>query len=198
MLRRTAEYFTSVFHVPEMNFRANNDVEAELFNGILRKTEQFTTLRSMAWTCGDLIRQRCRDLTTITPDEMRTAADYVESQNRLAYRSDEMFPALCGTPVNKGMFIPVQQEYLFFAQTQIPGVPLASLFSLQQELVALVPVMTIICDILRENRRGDAIPPDDILSDTLRAWCALALNCDHPLTITEGPSFYNFTHIKRS
>ncbi|MDR1564236.1 MAG: hypothetical protein LBS74_04675 [Oscillospiraceae bacterium] len=196
-LHEAAEYYSSIYHVAEMQFVANNDVEAELFNGVLRRYEQLTTLRSMAWTCGDIVRQKGKDLTNITEDELLMAADYVHSQNRLSYRSDNMFPALCGTPVNQGLFIPVEQEYLFFAQTQVPNMPLASLLSLQQELIALVPVINLIYEILRRERRNYGIPPEDLLSDTLCAWCAMALSCEQAFSIAEGPAFYNFPHIKR-
>ena len=197
-LKETAFTFTSFFRVADGQFNPQNDPEAEIMGGILRAACQLTTLRSLAWTITDMLRQQGRDLSSVNRVDVDNAAEYVNLNNGLTYRADDLYAALCGTPVNQGLYIPIQQEYIFFAQSQVPGVPIASLFTLQQDLSRLVPVMRTVYDCLRMSQSGAIIDNIDILGDALAAWCALASVCGGAFSIMPAPEEgYSLERIKR-
>lgn len=196
-LREAAHYVTKVFHVPEMMFKANDDVECELHYGIIRSREQITTLRSFAWTLFENMAAAGHDLRDVTEKDVAIAIETVEDNNRIHYKSNSHFPVLCSMPLDDGMYIPTYQEYIFFAQELLPEVRLASLFSLQNELMALAPSMKIVYDMLRAQQKGDIMPPQGALFDTLAAWSAFSFACSEPFEVVEGPTIYNYNQISR-
>ncbi|MBQ6796656.1 MAG: hypothetical protein IJP10_01450, partial [Clostridia bacterium] len=196
-LREAAHYVTKVFHVPEMMFKANDDVECELHYGIIRSREQITTLRSFAWTLCDLIAQSSRTMRDVTEKDVARTVEIVEDHNRIHYKSNTHFPVLCSMPLDEGMYIPAYQEYIFFAQELLPEAKLASLFSLQDELTALAPAMKIAYDLLRQQQRGEIEPPKGVLYDTLAAWSAYSFSCSDAFEVVPGPQMYNYNQIPR-
>jgi len=196
-LREAAHYVTKVFHVPEMMFKANDDVECELHYGIIRSREQITTLRSFAWTLCDLIAQSSRTMRDVTEKDVARTVEIVEDHNRIHYKSNTHFPVLCSMPLDEGMYIPAYQEYIFFAQELLPEAKLASLFSLQDELTALAPAMKIAYDLLRQQQRGEIEPPKGVLYDTLAAWSAYSFSSSDAFEVVPGPQMYNYNQIPR-
>jgi len=197
-LKETAYSMCEFFRVNDDVFNPTNDPEAEILASMLRSSNQFTTLRSLAWTITDMLRQQGRELPSVNTVDVDNAAEYVRLNNRLTYRFDELYPGLCGTPVNHGLYLPIQQEYIFFAQSNIPDTPIASLFTLQQELSKLIPVMRVITDCLRLSLSGVEVSNIDILCDSLAAWCALATACGTSFTISPVPETgYELERVKR-
>lgn len=197
-LRSAAHYVTKVFHVPEVMFKSNDDVECELHYGIIRSKEQVTALRSFAWTLAGLIVETGRDMKDVTDRDITRAVEIVEDNNLIAYKANtKYFPVLCSMPLDEGMYIPSYQEYIFFAQELLPETPLASLFSLQDELIALAPSMKLVYDMLREQKRGDIMPPRGVLFDALCAWCAYSFSAGSAFEVVKGPQTYTYNQIAR-
>lgn len=196
-LRDAAHYVTKLYHVPEIDFKATDDLECELHNGIIRTREQITTLRSFAWTMFELMRSENREMQDVTQGDIIRVVDILEDHNRINYKSNSHFPVLCSMPLDSGMYVNCYQEYIFFAQELLPEVQLASLFSLQEELRALAPSIKLIFDMLRAEQRSDTFVPRGLLSDTLATWSAFCFSCAQPFEVAEGPAVYNFSQIKR-
>lgn len=197
-LREAAHYVTKLFRVPEMVFRSNDDIEAELHYGIIRSREQITTLRSFAWTLNEILRGAGRDMRDVTELDIARAVEIIEDNNRLNYKIDSReFPMLCSMPLDDGVYIPAHAEYLFFAQELMPEVKLGSLFSLQHELMLLAPAMKLSYDVLREQKRAEVMPPRGVLFDTLCAWSAYCFAACEPFEVVEGPNSYNYSQIAR-
>ncbi|MDR1001762.1 MAG: hypothetical protein LBL82_00620 [Oscillospiraceae bacterium] len=192
-----AHFITRLFHVPSINFISNDDLECELHYGILRRKVQITTLRSMAWTIRDILSETGRDMRDVTVADIKRATEIVEVNNRLHYKTDGAFKTLCGMSLDDGMFVPAYEQILYFAQELMPETRLYSLFSLHEELVALAPSMKLIFDILREQKRGEKMPPAGVLFDTVCAWSVFALSCGGSFELAEGPSVYNYNQIQR-
>lgn len=196
-LKEAAHFVTKVFHVPEMMFKSNNDLEAELHYGILRHRVQITTLRSMAWTLYNLLLETGRDMKDVTEADIARAVEIVEINNRLNYKTGGAFECICAMPLDEGMFVPVSTQLLSFAQELMPEFKLISLFSLQEELIALAPSIKLCYDMLRLQKRGEIMPPEGVLFDTLCAWSALAFSCGDAFELTDGPGIYTFNQIQR-
>lgn len=197
-LRDAAHYVTKVFHVPEVMFKANDDLECELHYGIIRSRDQITVLRSFAWTLAGLVYESGRDMRDVTEGDINRAIDAVTNSNMLNYKPDtKYFRTLCSMPLDEGMYIPCQQEYVFFAQELMPEVRLASLFTLQEELAQLAPAMKLTYDILREQKRGDIMPPKGVLFDALCAWSAFCFASVTAFEVSKGPQMYNYSQIDR-
>lgn len=192
-----AHFVTKLFHVPEIEFRANNDLECELHYGIIRSKNQVVALRSLAWTVGQLMYESGRDLRDVTQQDVYRANEIVEQCDRNNYKKSGAFPILCSMPVDEGMYIPAYQEYIFFAQELMPEVKLASLFSLQQELADIAPMMKVVYDILKSERRDGPVQPGSVLADALCAWSAYCFAAVDSFEVVAGPSAYNFGQIKR-
>ena len=192
-----AHFVTKLFHVPEIEFRANNDLECELHYGIIRSKNQVIALRSLAWTVGQLMYESGRDLRDVTQQDVYRANEIVEQCDRNNYKKSGAFPILCSMPVDEGMYIPAYQEYIFFAQELMPEVKLASLFSLQQELADIAPMMKVVYDILKGERRDGPVQPGSVLADALCAWSAYCFAAVDSFEVVAGPSAYNFGQIKR-
>jgi len=197
-LRNAAHYVTKVFHVPEVMFKTNDDIECELHYGIIRSKEQITTLRSFAWTLAGLVLDSGRDMHDVTDRDIEQTVQIVEDNNRIAYKPNtKYFPVLCSMPLDEGIYIPSYQEYIFFAQELLPETPLASLFSLQDELIELAPSMKLAYDMLREQKRGDIMPPRGVLFDVLCAWSAYSFSAGTAFEVVKGPQMYNYNQISR-
>ncbi len=192
-----AHFVTKLFHVPEIEFRANNDIECELHYGIIRSKNQVIALRSLAWTVAQLMYESGRELRDVTEQDVFRANDIVEQCDRNNYKKSGAFPILCSMPVDEGMYISAYQEYIFFAQELMPEVKLASLFSLQQELADIAPMMKIVYDILKNQRRDGPIQPGTVLADALCAWSAYCFAAVDSFEVVTGPSAYSFAQIKR-
>ena len=192
-----AHFVTKLFHVPEIEFRANNDLECELHYGIIRSKNQIIALRSLAWTVAQLMYESGRDLRDVTEQDVYRANDIVEQCDRNNYKKTGAFPILCSMPVDEGMYIPAYQEYIFFAQELMPEVKLASLFSLQQELADIAPMMKVVYDLLKAQRREGPTQPGSVLADALCAWSAYCFAAVDSFEVVAGPSAYNFAQIKR-
>ena len=197
-LRDAAHYVTKVFHVPEVMFKANDDLECELHYGIIRSVESITTLRSFAWTLAELVLGAGRDMRDVSEADIRKTVEVVTENNLLHYKPDtKWFNTLCSMPLDDGMYIPCQQEYVFFAQELMPEVRLASLFSLQNELTQLAPAMKLTYDILRDLKKGEIMPPKGILTDVLCAWSAYCFAAGTAFEVSKGPQMYNYSQIER-
>lgn len=197
-LREAAHYVTKIFHVPEVMFKSNDDIECELHYGIIRSREQITALRSFAWTIAGLLEETHRDMRDVTESDVMRTVEILEENNRLNYKPNkERFPVLCSMPLDEGMYIPSQQEYIFFAQEMLPEVQLASLFTLQNELTLLAPAMKLTYDILREQKRGEIMPPKGVLFDVLCAWSAYCFASCQGFEVVKGPQMYNYNQIVR-
>lgn len=192
-----AHFVTKLFRVPEMEFRANNDLECELHYGIIRSKNQIIALRSLAWTVAQLMYESGRDLRDVTKQDVFRANDIVEQCDRNNYKKTGAFPTLCSMPADEGMYIPAYQEYIFFAQELMPEVKLASLFSLQQELADIAPMMKVVYDILKSRRRDGPVQAGSVLADALCAWSAYCFAAVDAFEVVEGPTAYNFAQIKR-
>ena len=192
-----AHFVTKLFHVPEIEFRANNDIECELHYGIIRSKNQVIALRSLAWTTAQLMYESGRDLRDVTEQDVYHANDIVEQCDRNNYKKSGAFPTICSMPVDEGMYIPAYQEYIFFAQELMPEVKLASLFSLQQELADIAPMMKVVYDILKKERRDGPVQPGSVLADALCAWSAYCFAAVDSFEVVAGPSAYSFAQIKR-
>ncbi len=192
-----AHFVTKLFHVPEIEFRANNDIECELHYGIIRSKNQVIALRSLAWTVAQLMYESGRELRDVTEQDVYRANDIVEQCDRNNYKKSGAFPTLCSMPVDEGMYIPAYQEYIFFAQELMPEVKLSSLFSLQQELADIAPMMKIVYDILKSERRDGPVQPGTVLADALCAWSAYCFAAVDSFEVVAGPSAYSFAQIKR-
>ena len=192
-----AHFVTKLFHVPEIEFRANNDIECELHYGIIRSKNQVIALRSLAWTVAQLMYESGRELRDVTEQDVYRANDIVEQCDRNNYKKSGAFPTLCSMPVDEGMYIPAYQEYIFFAQELMPEVKLSSLFSLQQELADIAPMMKIVYDILKGERRDGPVQPGTVLADALCAWSAYCFAAVDSFEVVAGPSAYSFAQIKR-
>jgi len=197
-LRDAAHFVTKVFHVPEVMFKANDDLECELHYGIIRSVQSITVLRSFAWTLAELVLGSGRDMRDVTESDIRKTVDIVAENNNLHYKAGtKYFNTLCSMPLDEGMYIPCQQEYVFFAQELMPEVRLASLFSLQNELTQLAPAMKLTYDILRELKKGEIMPPAGVLFDTLCAWSAYCFAAGAAFEVSKGPQMYNYSQIDR-
>ncbi len=197
-LREAAHYVTKVFHVPEVMFKANDDIECELHYGIIRSRDQVTTLRSFAWTLATMLEESHRDMRDITENDVLRAVEILEENNRLNYKpKTKHFTTLCSMPLDEGMYIPSHEEYIFFAQELLPEVQLASLFTLQNELMDLAPAMKLTYDILRELKRGEIMPPRGVLFDVLCAWSAYCFAACEGFEVVKGPQMYNYNQIVR-
>ena len=184
--------------VLEVMFKANDDLECELHYGIIRSRDQITTLRSFAWTLAGFIYDTGRDMRDVTEKDVLRAVETVEDNNRINYKANsKYFPILCSMPLDEGMYIPAHQEYIFFAQELLPEAQLASLFSLQGELMLLAPSMKIAYDLLREHKRGDIMPPRGVLFDALCAWSAFSVSAGEACEVVKGPQMYNYNQIVR-
>ena len=192
-----AHFVTKLFHVPEIEFRANNDIECELHYGIIRSKNQVIALRSLAWTVAQLMFESGRELRDVTDQDIYRANDIVEQCDRNNYKKSGAFPTICSMPVDEGMYIPAYQEYIFFAQELMPEVKLASLFSLQQELADIAPMMKVVYEILKNDRRDGPIQPGSVLADALCAWSAYCFAAVDSFEVVAGPSAYSFAQIKR-
>lgn len=192
-----AHFVTKLFRVPEIEFRANNDLECELHYGIIRSKNQVICLRSLAWTVAQLMYEAGRDLRDVTQQDIYRANDIVEQCDRNNYKKSGAFPTLCSMPVDEGMYIPAYQEYIFFAQELMPEVKLASLFSLQQELADIAPMMKVVYDILKAERRDGPVQPGSVLADALCAWSAYCFAAVDSFEVVSGPPAYSFGQIKR-
>ena len=192
-----AHFVTKLFHVPEIEFRANNDIECELHYGIIRSKNQIIALRSLAWTVAQLMYESGRELRDVTEQDIYRANDIVEQCDRNNYKKSGAFPTLCSMPVDEGMYIPAYQEYIFFAQELMPEVKLSSLFSLQQELADIAPMMKVVYDILKGERRDGPLQPGTVLADALCAWSAYCFAAVDSFEVVAGPSAYSFAQIKR-
>ena len=192
-----AHFVTKLFHVPEIEFRANNDLECELHYGIIRSKNQIIALRSLAWTVAQLMYESGRELRDVTEQDVFRANDIVEQCDRNNYKKSGAFPTLCSMPVDEGMYIPAYQEYIFFAQELMPEVKLSSLFSLQQELADIAPMMKVVYDILKNQRRDGPVQPGTVLADALCAWSAYCFAAVDSFEVVAGPSAYSFAQIKR-
>ncbi len=197
-LREAAHYVTKVFHVPEVMFKTNDDIECELHYGIVRSREQITTLRSFAWTLSSTLAESGRQMGDVTESDIMHAVEVLDENNRLYYKPNTThFPTLCSMPLDEGMYIPSHQEYIYFAQDILPEVKLASLFSLQDELMMLAPALKLTYDILREQKRGEIMPPRGVLFDTLCAWSAYCFASGEAFEVVKGPQMYNYNQIVR-
>ena len=196
-LREAAHYVTKAFHVPEVMFKANDDVECELHYGIIRSREQITTLRSFAWTLFSVLDESGRTMRDVSEKDVARTVEIVDDHNRIHYKSNTQFPVLCSMPLDEGVYIPAYQEYIFFAQELMPEAKLASLFALQDELTALAPSMKIVYDLLRAQQKGEIEPPKGVLYDTLAAWSAFAFSCGGPFEVAQGPQMYNYNQVPR-
>ena len=192
-----AHFVTKLFHVPEIEFRANNDIECELHYGIIRSKNQIICLRSLAWTVAQLLYEAGRDLRDVTEQDIYRANDIVEQCDRNNYKKSGAFPTLCSMPVDEGIYIPAYQEYIFFAQELMPEVRLASLFSLQQELADIAPMMKVVYEILKSGKRDGPVQPGTVLADALCAWSAYCFAAVDSFEVVAGPSAYSFAQIKR-
>ena len=192
-----AHFVTKLFHVPEIEFRANNDIECELHYGIIRSKNQIIALRSLAWTVAQLMYESGRELRDVTEQDVYRANNIVEQCDRNNYKKSGAFPTLCSMPVDEGMYIPAYQEYIFFAQELMPEVKLSSLFSLQQELADIAPMMKVVYDILKGERRDGPLQPGTVLADALCAWSAYCFAAVDSFEVVAGPSAYSFAQIKR-
>ena len=192
-----AHFVTKLFHVPEIEFRANNDLECELHYGIIRSKNQIIALRSLAWTTAQLMYEAGRDIRDVTEQDIFHANDIVEQCDRNNYKKTGAFPTLCSMPVDEGMYIPAYQEYIFFAQELMPEVKLASLFSLQQELADIAPMMKVVYDILKSEKRDGPVQPGSVLADALCAWSAYCFASVDAFEVVAGPSAYSFGQVKR-
>lgn len=192
-----AHFVTKLFHVPEIEFRANNDLECELHYGIIRSKNQIVALRSLAWTTAQLMYEAGRDIRDVTEQDIFHANDIVEQCDRNNYKKTGAFPTLCSMPIDEGMYIPAYQEYIFFAQELMPEVKLASLFSLQQELADIAPMMKIVYDILKSEKRDGPVQPGSVLADALCAWSAYCFASVDAFEVVAGPSAYSFGQVKR-
>lgn len=192
-----AHFVTKLFHVPEIEFRANNDLECELHYGIIRSKNQVIALRSLAWTTAQLMYESGRDLRDVTEQDIYHANEIVEQCDRNNYKKTGAFPTLCSMPVDEGMYIPAYQEYIFFAQELMPEVRLASLFSLQQELADIAPMMKIVYDILKSEKRDGPVQPGSVLADAMCAWSAYCFAAVDAFEVVAGPAAYSFGQIKR-
>ncbi|MGN0473745.1 MAG: hypothetical protein ACI4IJ_01515, partial [Acutalibacteraceae bacterium] len=192
-----AHFVTKLFHVPDLEFRANNDLECELHYGIIRSKNQIIALRSLAWTTAQLMYEAGRDIRDVTEQDIFHANDIVEQCDRNNYKKAGAFPTLCSMPVDEGMYIPAYQEYIFFAQELMPEVKLASLFSLQQELADIAPMMKVVYDILKAEKRDGPVQPGSVLADALCAWSAYCFASVDAFEVVAGPSAYSFGQIKR-
>ncbi|MBQ5544745.1 MAG: hypothetical protein IIU00_03630 [Clostridia bacterium] len=192
-----AHFVTKLFRVPEIEFRANNDLECELHYGIIRSKNQIICLRSLAWTVAQMMYEAGRDLRDVTQQDVYRANDIVEQCDRNNYKKSGAFPTLCSMPVDEGMYIPAYQEYIFFAQELMPEVKLGSLFSLQQELADIAPMMKVVYDILKAERRDGPVQPGSVLADALCAWSAYCFASVDAFEVVSGPPAYNFGQIKR-
>ncbi len=192
-----AHFVTKLFHVPEIEFRANNDLECELHYGIIRSKNQIVALRSLAWTTAQLMYEAGRDIRDVTEQDIFHANDIVEQCDRNNYKKTGAFPTLCSMPLDEGMYIPAYQEYIFFAQELMPEVKLASLFSLQQELADIAPMMKIVYDILKNEKRDGPVQPGSVLADALCAWSAYCFASVDAFEVVAGPSAYSFGQVKR-
>ena len=192
-----AHFVTKLFHVPEIEFRANNDIECELHYGIIRSKNQIVALRSLAWTVAQLMYESGRDLRDVTEQDVYRANSIVEQCDGSNYKKSGAFPTLCSMPVDEGMYIPAYQEYIFFAQELMPEVKLSSLFSLQQELADIAPMMKVVYDILKSERRDGPLQPGTVLADALCAWSAYCFASVDAFEVVSGPPAYNFGQIKR-
>ncbi len=197
-LRDAAHYVTKVFHVPEVMFKANDDLECELHYGIIRSVESITTLRSFAWTLAELVLGSGRDMRDVTEADIRKTVETVMENNGLHYKpGTKYFNTLCSMPLDDGMYIPCHQEYVFFAQELMPEVRLASLFTLQSELTQLAPAMKLTYDILRDLKKGEIMPPKGVLFDALCAWSAYCFASGAAFEVSKGPQMYNYSQIDR-
>lgn len=197
-LRDAAHYVTKVFHVPEVMFKANDDLECELHYGIIRSVESITTLRSFAWTLAELVLGSGRDMRDVSEADIRKTVETVMENNGLHYKSGtKYFNTLCSMPLDDGMYIPCHQEYVFFAQELMPEVRLASLFALQSELTQLAPAMKLTYDILRDLKKGEIMPPKGVLFDALCAWSAYCFAASAAFEVSKGPQMYNYSQIDR-
>ncbi len=197
-LREAAHYVTKVFHVPEVMFKANDDIECELHYGIIRSREQITTLRSFAYTLGKAMADSDRDMRDVSEKDVTRAVEIVDDNNRISYKPDtKIFPVLCSMPLDEGMYIPSHQQYIFFAQELLPESKLASLFTLQEELMLLAPSMKLAYDLLREQKRGEIMPPGGVLFDVLCAWSAFSFSAGAAFELVKGPQMYNYNQIMR-
>jgi len=197
-LRDAAHFVTKVFHVPEVMFKANDDLECELHYGIIRSVESITTLRSFAWTMAEIVLGSGREMRDVTEADVCKTVELVTESNGLRYKAGtKYFNTLCTMPLDDGMYIPCQQEYVFFAQELMPEVRLASLFSLQTELTQLAPAMKLTYDMLRELKKGDIMPPKGVLFDVLCAWSAYCFASSAAFEVSKGPQMYNYSQIDR-
>jgi len=197
-LREAAHYVTKVFHVPEVMFKANDDIECELHYGIIRSRDQVTALRSFAWTLSVMMEESRREMRDITENDVLRAVEILEENNRLNYKpKTKHFTTLCSMPLDEGMYIPSHQEYIFFAKDLLPEVEIASLFTLQDELMELAPAMKLTYDILREQKRGEIMPPRGVLFDVLCAWSAYCFAASDAFEVVKGPQMYNYNQIVR-
>ncbi|MBQ9901486.1 MAG: hypothetical protein IJM51_03760 [Clostridia bacterium] len=192
-----AHFVTKLFHVPEIEFRANNDIECELHYGIIRSKNQVIALRSLAWTVAQLMYESGRELRDVTEQDIYRANEIVEQCDRNNYKKSGAFPTICSMPVDEGIYIPAYQEYIFFAQELMPEVKLASLFSLQQELADIAPMMKVVYEILKNERRDGPVQPGTVLADSLCAWSAYCFAAVDSFEVVAGPSAYSFAQIKR-
>ena len=192
-----AHFVTKLFHVPEIEFRANSDLECELHYGIIRSKNQVIALRSLAWTVAQLMYESGRDLRDVTAQDVYHANEIVEQCDRNNYKKSGAFPTLCSMPVDEGMYIPAYQEYIFFAQELMPEVKLASLFSLQQELADIAPMMKVVYEILKSEKRDGPVQAGTVLADALCAWSAYCFAAVDAFEVVAGPSAYSFAQIKR-
>lgn len=192
-----AHFVTKLFHVPEIEFRANNDLECELHYGIIRSRNHVIALRSLAWTTAQLMYESGRDLRDVTDQDVYHANEIVEQCDRNNYKKTGAFPTLCSMPVDEGMYIPAYQEYIFFAQELMPEVKLASLFSLQQELADIAPMMKVVYDILKSEKRDGPVQSGTVLADALCAWSAYCFASVDAFEVVAGPAAYSFGQIKR-
>ena len=165
--------------------------------GIIRSKNQIICLRSLAWTVAQLMYESGRDLRDVTEQDIYRANDIVEQCDRNNYKKSGAFPTLCSMPLDEGMYIPAYQEYIFFAQELMPEVRLASLFSLQQELADIAPMMKAVYEILKSKRRDGPLQPGTVLTDALCAWSAFCFASVDSFEVVAGPSAYSFAQIKR-
>ena len=210
-LGETAKCMMKLFRVDKDVFVAEDDREAELSRGLMRKAYMMSALRSFAWTLAHYCKEHNETPDTIDNSVPSQIANFVASRDWLNYDGNTYCKGLCSgsdlhvyflpdkiTAADKKRFLPSQEDFervrkMKKTQPSYNEIlcEVHSLEALRKDLEYIYPAIEILYDDLVEDR-DTSTPLEGNESEIVYAWIALATAAEGPFFSKDGPMGYSF------
>lgn len=205
-LDQYADVMARLFRVTKEAFNRKEDREAEIRQGYLSRTYQFSALRSFAWTLQAYCASAKVTVADVSLERLEALVRFISEREWLNYSGDSFCRGLCAyqdmlvyflpdatSNSDREKFLPDEEtmELCHRTKESFPNFhggldAVASLEALRDDLAVLLPAILRLWEKLRAERDpSQALTGDE--ADIVYAWCAMARAAREPFYMQDSP-----------